>query len=352
MIKILKGSSASDVSSQVQRQHLGSKLAIEVSDLFKKYPRSKANAVDGVSFSVRRGEIFGLLGPNGAGKTTTIGILTTQIRPTGGIARIMDIDVASDPMRVKQRISVVPQRNNLDESIRAREVLTFHASYHGVPRVERERRADVLLAEFGLEDRGKKMVSTFSGGMAQRLLLARALMHSPDVLFLDEPTNSLDPQSRLFLWERIRALNERGVTVLLTTHDMHEADQLCGRIAIMDKGHILVIDTAEELKKRFTGGSWLELRIWLPKDVSPSSIQTALSRLPDVTKVQEIAAATEAEKQTDVYLFHLHAANVATLVASVVHAITAMGAELRHLHLSHPTLEDVFISLTGRNLRS
>jgi ABC-2 type transport system ATP-binding protein len=188
--------------------------------------------------------------------------------------------------------------------------------------------------------------------MAQRLLLARALMHSPDVLFLDEPTNSLDPQSRLFLWERIRALNARGVTALLTTHDMHEADQLCERIAIMDKGRILVIDTAEELKKRFTDGSWLELRIWLPRGISSSMVLTTLTQLPDVTKVKEIVATTEEEKQSDVCLFHLYAANVGTLVADVVLAIAGIGAELRHFHLSHPTLEDVFITLTGRNLRS
>ena len=213
-----------------------STYAIEVEKLVKRYPAAKVNAVDDISFSVKRGEIFGLLGPNGAGKTTTIGVLTTSVVPTGGTVRIMGIDVAADPMSVKQRIAVVPQQSNLDRSLRAREILTFHAMYHGVPKAEREARADELLNELGLGDRGKDVVRRYSGGMAQRLMLARSLMHAPDVLVLDEPTNSLDPQSRLFLWDRIRSLNAQGVTILLTTHDMDEADQLCERIAIMDHG--------------------------------------------------------------------------------------------------------------------
>src|SRR5579875_34175 len=242
-------------------------ITIEVQNLVKRYPKASTNAVDDISFSVSRGEIFGLLGPNGAGKTTTIGVLTTGILPTSGKASLTGIDVAADPMKVKQRIAVVPQQSNLDRSLRAREILTFHASYHGVPRAERNARADALLKELGLGDRAKEKVSYYSGGMAQRLMLARALMHSPDVLFLDEPTNNLDPQSRLFLWDRIRTLHERGVTILLTTHDMFEADQLCDRIAIMDHGKVLVLDTAAELKKMIPGGTFLELRIALPERV-------------------------------------------------------------------------------------
>src|SRR5579871_2069909 len=239
--------------------------AIDVQHLVKRYPKANTNAVDDISFTVKQGEIFGLLGPNGAGKTTTIGVLTTGIRPTSGSARIMGIEVTADPMSVKQRIAVVPQQSNLDRSLRAREILTFHASYHGMSRSERNTRADALLKELGLGDRGKDRVVRYSGGMAQRLMLARALMHSPDVLFLDEPTNSLDPQSRLFLWDRIRSLNEQGVTILLTTHDMEEADQLCGRIAIMDHGKILVLDTPTELKKLIPGGTSLELRVRIPE---------------------------------------------------------------------------------------
>src|ERR1035438_1981144 len=210
--------------------------AITVTNLVKQYAKSKTNAVDGVSFEVSQGEIFGLLGPNGAGKTTTIGVLTTFIVPTAGSTSIMGIDVAANPIEVKQRIAVVPQQSNLDRSLKVREILTFHGAYHGVPRRHREALADKLLDELGLGERKNEKVSRYSGGMAQRLMIARALMHEPDVLFLDEPTNNLDPQSRLFLWERIRAMNANGMTILLTTHDMNEADKLCDRIALIDHG--------------------------------------------------------------------------------------------------------------------
>nr|BBH93845.1 daunorubicin resistance protein DrrA family ABC transporter ATP-binding protein [Thermogemmatispora argillosa] len=335
-------------------------LAIEVRDLVKRYPRSKVNAVDGISFSVRRGEIFGLLGPNGAGKTTTIGILTTSVLPTSGTVRIMGIDVVRDPIGVKQRISVVPQRSNLDQSLRAREILTFHAAYHGVPRAEREARADALLKELGLEGRGREKIGRYSGGMAQRLMLARALMHSPDVLFLDEPTNSLDPQSRLFLWDRIRAMHERGVTILLTTHDMEEAEQLCERIAIMDHGHILVLDTPDNLKKLVPGGTRLELRVRLPQEAvvaaghgsgSIDGLRSRLEQLPGNPRVEEVPGDGEQETQ-GVRSFRLYCEEAGELAVEALRVVSAAGAELRDLHVARPSLEDVFIHLTGRNLRS
>src|ERR1051326_7084481 len=239
--------------------------AIEVNHLVKRFPRGQRNAVDDISFSVRRGETFGLLGPNGAGKTTTIGILTTLVEPTSGSATIAGVDVVADPIGAKQRIAVVPQRNNLDRSLRISEILTYHAAYHGISRAERTARANALLEEFGLGARSKEKISWFSGGMEQRVMVARALMHEPEVLFLDEPTNNLDPQSRLFLWERIRALRERGVTIMLTTHDMEEADRLCDRIAIMDQGRILALDTPEGLKRLIPGGTMLEVRIRVPE---------------------------------------------------------------------------------------
>ena len=336
-------------------------ISIDVQNLVKRYPKSNVNAVDGISFRVRRGEIFGLLGPNGAGKTTTIGILTTNVLPTSGTASIMGINVVEDPMSVKQRIAVVPQQSNLDRSLRAREILTFHASYHGIPRAERNARADALLQELGLGDRGKDMVLRYSGGMAQRLMLARALMHSPDVLFLDEPTNSLDPQSRLFLWDRIRTLNTQGVTALLTTHDMEEADQLCERIAIMDHGKILVLDTAPELKKLIPGGTHLELRVRIPELVSvgatskevssKTNLLDALRALPGAVKVEEIPAQAGEEDQQGITLFRLYAEDAGALVVSATQAVSEAGLELRDLHLARPSLEDVFIYLTGRNLR-
>lgn len=339
----------------------GQAISIDVQNLVKRYPRATFNAVDDITFTVQRGEIFGLLGPNGAGKTTTIGVLTTNILPTSGTAHIMGIDVIANPMDVKQRIAVVPQQSNLDRSLRAREILTFHASYHGVPRAERQARADTLLKELGLGDRGKDKVMRYSGGMAQRLMLARALMHSPDVLFLDEPTNSLDPQSRLFLWDRIRSLNTQGVTILLTTHDMEEADQLCERIAIMDHGKILVLDTSTELKKLIPGGSRLELRVRTPelvsigdghKDAQASTrLLEALRALPGAMKVEEIPAETGEDSQQGTTLFRLYAEDAGALVVNATQAVADAHLELRDLHLARPSLEDVFIYLTGRNLR-
>ena len=336
-------------------------ISIDVQNLIKRYPRASVNAVDDISFSVRRGEIFGLLGPNGAGKTTTIGVLTTGTRPTSGSARIMGIDVTADPMSVKQRIAVVPEQSNLDGSLRAREILTFHASYHGISRAERNARADEILKELGLGDRGKDKVGRYSGGMAHRLMLARALMHSPDVLFLDEPTNSLDPQSRLFLWDRIRSLNQQGVTALLTTHNIEEADQLCERVAIMDHGKILVLDTPAELKKIIPDGTRLELLVRIPELVTvggPQKESTAKTRLldtlrsmPGVVKVDEVAAQDDQDDQQGNTLFRLYAEDAAALVAPATQATTEANAELRDLHFARPSLEDVFIYLTSKSLR-
>jgi len=200
-------------------QHADDEVVV-VDQLVKRYPKLPFNAVDGVSFGVRRGEVFGLLGPNGAGKTTTIGVLTTRVRPTAGRALVVGIDVARDPVGAKRALAVVPQLNNLDRSLSAKRNLLFHAAYFGIAEAERLARADRLLREFGLADRADDKVDRFSGGQAQRLMIARALMHDPQVLFLDEPTTGLDPQARLFVWDRIREQRERGISVLLTTHDL------------------------------------------------------------------------------------------------------------------------------------
>src|SRR5215470_3697854 len=289
--------------------------AIAVEHLVKRYPRSQHNAVDDISFSVRRGETFGLLGPNGAGKTTTIGILTTMALLNSGRATIAGIDVVADPIGAKQRIAVVPQRSNLDRTLRVGEILTYHAAYHGVSRAERTARANTLLEEFGLGERRKQKLGWFSGGMEQRVMLARALMHEPEVLFLDEPTNNLDPQSRLFLWDRIRALHKRGVTIVLTTHDMEEADRLCERIAIMDQGRILALDTPDGLKRLIPGGTMLELRLRVPQvvgalrtpedgatDTQDERFRATLGRLPGVTKVEQLAL----EGQPETLAFRLY----------------------------------------------
>jgi len=333
-------------------RHSNNTPAISVTHLIKRYPKSKANAVDDVSFDVARGEIFGLLGPNGAGKTTTIGVLTTAILPTGGAASVMAVDVARDPIEVKQRIAVVPQQSNLDRSLKVREILTFHAAYHGVGRKERETLADKLLNELGLGDRKNEKVTRYSGGMAQRLMIARALMHEPDVLFLDEPTNNLDPQSRLFLWERIRALNAAGLTILLTTHDMEEADKLCDRIAIMDHGKILVNDTSSELKKMIPGGTSLQVRASAPLEKQAAireRILSALNSLGGVKKVEVLDDTEESEPNS--LNFHIYADGANTLIGPAAGAVLTAGAEVRDLSVKQPTLEEVFIFLTGRHLR-
>ncbi|QBD75717.1 ATP-binding cassette domain-containing protein [Ktedonosporobacter rubrisoli] len=335
-------------------------IAVTVQELVKRYPNVTHNAVDGISFSVQRGEIFGLLGPNGAGKTTTIGILTTRILPTNGTVSLMQIDVVKDPIGVKQRISVVPQQSNLDQSLQAREILTFHASYHGIPRVEREAKAMLLLQEFGLSNRGKDLVRRYSGGMVQRLLLARALMHTPDVLFLDEPTTSLDPQSRLFLWDRIRELNQQRMTIILTTHDMDEAEQLCDRIAIMDHGKILVMGTPAELKKIIPGGECLELQICIPTNSINSSavnaqtdphayLRTLLSELPGVVKTE--VSTKEDMVSARSLLVRLYAEDASALIIPARQALYSLNSEIQSMRVAHTSLEEVFIYLTGRGLR-
>jgi ABC-2 type transport system ATP-binding protein len=340
--------------------------AIEVEHLVKRYPRAQRNAVDDVSFGVRRGETFGLLGPNGAGKTTTIGILTTRARPTGGRALISGVDVVANPIGAKQRIAVVPQRSNLDRTLRVGEILTYHAAYHGVGRPERTARASALLAELGLSERGKQKLGVFSGGLEQRVMLARALMHEPEVLFLDEPTNNLDPQSRLFLWDRISELHERGVTIVLTTHDMEEADRLCDRIAIMDRGKILALDTPEGLRRLIPGGTMLEMRVRAPEavvaghtpgDGAPSAqdahFRDALGRLPGVTKVERLDGQSAEEGQPATLVYRLYASEDAgTLLAGAAQAVIQAQGDLLDLRFTRPSLEDVFIYLTGRNLRS
>src|SRR5581483_3946652 len=206
-------------------------------------------AVDHLALSVRSGEIFGLLGPNGAGKTTTVGMLTTRVVPTSGRAVVGGVDVVADPARAKQVIGVVPQSNTLDRDLTVWQNLYFHGRYFGMPADESKAEADRLLEQFRLADRARANVATLSGGMAQRLMVARAILHRPRILFLDEPTAGLDPQSRLALWEILAELHAAGQTILLTTHYMEEADQLCDRVAIMDHGRILALDTPTGLKR-------------------------------------------------------------------------------------------------------
>src|ERR1700730_13095981 len=211
-------------------------------------------ALGGISLEIRPGEIFGLLGPNGAGKSTTIGILTTRVRPTRGEARIRNDDVWRQQGEATWLIGVVQKRASLDFALTAREILLFHGAYYGIGSAERSRRAAQLLEKFQLTERADELARSYSGGMMQRLSIARAMMHDPAVLFLDEPSTGLDPQTKLLLWEIIREYNRSGKTILLTTHNMEEADSLCHRVAIVDHGKVIAVGTPRELKRSIPGG--------------------------------------------------------------------------------------------------
>src|ERR1039458_9967639 len=222
---------------------------IHTDDLTKVYPGTDFAAVDRLNLDVRAGEIFGLLGPNGAGKTTTAGMLTTRVVPTSGRGFVGGVDITAHPALVKQLSGIVSQQNTLYRQLTVWENLYFHGRLFGIGAKHSKQITDELLGQFQLTKWAKASVYALSGGMAQRLMVARAIFHRPAVLFLDEPTAGLDPQSRLVLWEILGELNREGQTILLTTHYMEEADQLCDRVAIMDHGRILALDTPQELKR-------------------------------------------------------------------------------------------------------
>ena len=322
-----------------------------------KQPKAQIPALDGLSLEIQPGEIFGLLGPNGAGKSTTVGVLTTRVRPTSGQAWIGDHDVWKEQAQVKRLIGVVPQRPNLDFSLTAREILVFHGAYFGIASQQRNDRADALLEKFKLTERGNQMVRGFSGGMMQRLSIARAMMHDPEVLFLDEPSAGLDPQTRILLWEIIREYHQAGKTILLTTHYMEEADSLCQRLAIVDHGHMIAIGTPADLKASIPGGFLLRLRF---------GKQTAdlLQRLQGLAGVREVRALDAASKGVlissgesaektaaehsgvDVY-----ADRGGSLIPEIASVAISVGAELSDVHISEPSLENLFLHHTGRSLR-
>ena len=322
--------------------------AVAVVDLVKRYPKSPTNAVDGLSFEVGAGEVFGLLGPNGAGKTTTVGVLTTRVRPTSGAAYIGGIDVVGDPVRARRQLAAVPQRNNLDRSLSIRDNLVFHAAYHRIPARERAARADELLEQFGLLERAGTKPDFFSGGQVQRVMIARALMHAPQVLFLDEPTTGLDPAARLFVWDRLRELERQGVTLVLTTHDMDEAAALASRVGIMDKGRLLALDTPTALMRSLPGRTTLELGTDAGDD--GDGVLSALEELPGVERVEQVHTPGDdapAELRVRLYV----TGDAPPLVAPAASLLERVGRTLTDVKLGTPTLEDVFIHLTGRALR-
>jgi ABC-2 type transport system ATP-binding protein len=320
--------------------------AVEVRQLVKRYPKAQTDAVDRLSFGVVHGEIFGLLGPNGAGKSTTIGVLTTRVRPTAGQALIAGVDVVATPRTVRRLLGVVPQRNNLDRSLSVRQNLLFHAAYYGVPKALRTRRADALLEQFALTDRANDKPEYFSGGQNQRMMIARALMHDPTVLFLDEPTTGLDPAARLFVWDRIRELRETGVTIVLTTHDMDEAAALADRVGIVDSGRLLALDSPAALVRGLAAGATLDVAV---EPAGESGTARLLDRLGDLAGVQRCEQVDTAEAVRTIRL-HI-TGDAGALVARVAAAIGDVGGRLIGVEIRESSLEDVFIELTGRRLR-
>jgi ABC-2 type transport system ATP-binding protein len=314
----------------------GEPLAIETSGLTKVYP-GDILAVDQLDLVVPRGEIFGLLGPNGAGKTTTAGMLTTRVIPTAGTARVGGIDVVRQPAEAKRLIGVVPQTNTLDRSLSVWENLYFHGRFFGMDAKLAKAEATRLLEQFRLIERRDAPVMALSGGMAQRLMVARAVMHRPSVLFLDEPTAGLDPQSRIALWEILGELHVDGQTILLTTHYMEEADQLCDRVAIIDQGRIVALDTPAGLKRSVGADTTVKV-----------TAEGDLTTLAGLLR-REIAGATDATVVGGAVLLGVQ--GTTGVLPAVVQIAERNGFAVTDLSLSETTLETVFINLTGKDLR-
>ncbi len=308
-------------------------LSLDLREVVKRYQPDAPNAVDGIDLAGGHGEIFGPLGPNGAGKTTTIGMATTRVRPTSGTVLVTGVDVCAHPSVAKRNIGVVTQFNTLDRACTVEENLYFHGRFFGMPRRVAHARAASLLERFGIGDRGRTMVSALSGGLARRTQLACALMHDPEVLFLDEPTTGLDPQSRMALWDSVRDLQRsEGMAVVLTTHYIEEADALCDRVAIMNAGRILVCDTPDQIKRDSGDGVLVTLRL-----------RHANAGL--VTKLRAVGGVMAVDPDDDVIRVHVSAAD-----GIVPEVIALAGPDLRDLAVAEPSLETAFIALTGRAL--
>jgi ABC-2 type transport system ATP-binding protein len=314
--------------------------AIEVRDLVKVYA-GDTRAVDGITFEVAPGELFGFLGPNGAGKTTTIRILATLLRATGGTARVAGFDVASHAHEVRKRLGLAMQTPTLDTFSTGRETLELSGRLHRMESKRLKQRADELLELMGLTSVAKKLTGTYSGGMKRRLDLASALMHRPDVLILDEPTEGLDPQSRTALWEELERISRSGTTMLLTTHYMEEADRLCSRLAIIDNGHIVVDGSPAELK-RTVGADTVVLQLERPDaEHTIAGVQRLLRGVLEPEAVTHHPAGVS-----------LAVPNASAAIPTLLRHLDGDGLVITGLQMRQPSLDDVFMKYTGRHIRT
>lgn len=307
---------------------------VETHDLTKVF--NGRNAVDRLNLEIEEGEFFGLLGPNGAGKSTTVAMLSTILRPTRGTVTIAGYDIKRQAKEIRRIIGVVPQEFGLYDQLTAAENLTYFGKLHGVECGKLKVRIEELLKLVQLQDRANDLVKTFSGGMKHRLNLVMGLIHEPKLLFLDEPTTGLDPQARLAVWELIKRFQSEGVTILLTTHYMEEADYLCERVAIMDRGKVIALDSPARLKRSIGKLEVIEVK-------ARKVTKKVLNELRKLKGVQKVARTTEGLRVLT------PAAN--EVMARVVTLASFAGVQIDSLNVAQPTLEDVFIKLTGKTLR-